>query len=211
VVASEESMTDRSEGTKVEDLIRRARSGSSAAFGELVARYESPLFNFLLRRTASAEDAEEIAQDAFVRAWQRIESYDSRWSFSTWLFTLARRLAATRSRSARPAARGQEALDLVTAKDEPGGDLTRTEERETLWSTADRILDSDQRAALWLRYAEELTVGEIAEVLGRSPVSVRVMLYRARARLAARLAPGPSGPRAGSRTAQTTGLRKVGA
>jgi RNA polymerase sigma-70 factor (ECF subfamily) len=203
-------MTDLSQGSNVEDLVRRAQTGSSAAFGELVARFESSLFNFLLRRTASAEDAEEIAQDAFVRAWQRIDAYDARWSFATWLFTLARRLAATRRRSTRPAAKGHEALDEVPVHADPGHDLTRTEERESLWSLADRVLDGDQRSALWLRYAEDLSVAEIAEVLGRSSVSVRVLLFRARERLASRLAPDTGSTRASSSPAGAAHLRKVG-
>lgn len=206
-------MTERSDARKIEDLVRRAQAGSAAAFGELVARYESTLFNFLLRRTSSVEDAEEIAQDAFVRAWQKISSYDSRWSFSTWLFTLARRLAATRGRSARPIPNGHEALDAVSVQADPGGALTDTEERASLWSIADRVLEKDQCSALWLRYAEDLSAAEIAEVLGRSTVSVRVMLFRARARLAQYLASDRPPTRGDARTVarlpEGTQLRKV--
>src|SRR6187401_559021 len=115
-------------GSSVEDLVRRARAGSSDAFQELVERYESPLFNFLLRRTACAEDAEELAQDAFVRAWRKFATYDDRWTFSTWLFTLARRLAATRGRFPRSSIGGDAALDGVPVHADPGGDLARTEE-----------------------------------------------------------------------------------
>ena len=182
-------------GSSVEDLVRRARAGSSDAFRELVERYESPLFNFLLRRTACAEDAEELAQDAFVRAWNKLASYDDRWTFSTWLFTLARRLAATRGRStqssARCSMRDGAVLDRVPVHADPGGDLARTEERANLWSIVDRVLDEDPRSALWLRYAEDRTMAEIAAILGRSTVAVRVMLFRARVRLAEHLEPAP--------------------
>jgi RNA polymerase sigma-70 factor (ECF subfamily) len=203
-------MTQPIHGSNVEDLVRRAQTGSSAAFGELVARYESPLFNFLLRRMASAEDAEEIAQDAFVRAWQKLDTYDPRWSFSTWLFTLARRLAATRTRSTRPSPKGHDALDGLSVHADPGRALTETEERANLWSIADRVLESDQRSALWLRYAEDLSVAEIAEVLGRSSVSVRVLLFRARGKLAQFLAPSPLEPRPATPLSERTQLRKVG-
>jgi RNA polymerase sigma-70 factor (ECF subfamily) len=203
-------MTDRIDSARPEDLVRRAQTGSSAAFGELVARYESPLFNFLLRRTSSAEDAEEIAQDAFVRAWQKIDSYDARWKFSTWLFTLARRLAATRMRSTAPSAQGNDALAGVSVHADPGLDLTRTEERANLWSIVDRVLESDPRSALWLRYAEDLTVPEIAEVLGRSAVSVRVMLFRARAKLEKHLEPPRADSSAAAPRAPTAHWRKVG-
>jgi len=176
-------------GSSVEDLVRRARAGSSDAFHELVERYESPLFNFLLRRTSRAEDAEEIAQDAFVRAWQKLASYDERWSFSTWLFTLARRLAATRGRFARSSIDASDVLDGVPVDADPGRDLASTEERANLWAIVDRVLDEDQRSALWLRYAEDRTMSEIGAILGRSTVAVRVMLFRARARLVRHLEP----------------------
>lgn len=176
------------EGASEKDLVRRAQAGSSAAFGELVDRYESPLFNFLLRRAASAEDAEEITQDAFVRAWRRIGLYDARWRFSAWLYTVARRLAATRTRSAAPRHQGSDALEDVRVHDDPARGLAHEEDKMSLWGIADRVLDEDSRSALWLRYAEDLAIPEIAAILGRSSVSVRVMLFRARARLAQHLA-----------------------
>lgn len=207
------TVTEPPDGRSLESLVRRAQAGSAAAFGDLVARYESPLYNFLLRRTASAEDAEDVAQEAFVRAWQKIDSFDPRWRFSTWLFTLARRLAATRGRSAGSsieAASGREDLDRVAVQADPGGDLARSEERSTLWSIADRILESEARSALWLRYAEDLTVAEIGKVLGRSSVSVRVMLFRARAKLGRHLEPRGAAAQAVARGAPATEWRKVG-
>jgi RNA polymerase sigma-70 factor (ECF subfamily) len=195
----------------VEDLVRRAQGGSSAAFGELVDRYESPLFNFLLRRAATPEDAEEIAQDAFVRAWRRIGLYDARWTFSTWLFTVARRLAATRTRSAAPRLQGSEALEDVRVHADPARELAREDDKMSLWSVADRVLDEDPRSALWLRYAEDLSIPEIAAILGRSSVSVRVMLFRARARLADHLAADRSGISAAVRAVGALPARRTGA
>jgi RNA polymerase sigma-70 factor (ECF subfamily) len=199
----------RAEGASVEDLVRRARTGSSAAFGELVERFESPVFNFLLRRAPSAEDAEELAQDTFVRAWKRLDRYDARWSFATWLYALARRLSATRNRRAAPAIEGGEALGDVPVLADPGRELARTEERANLWSIADRVLDDDPRSALWLRYAEDLSIEEIAQVLGRSQVSVRVMLFRARAKLGKALEPARRTSRIAAR-AETAQWRKAG-
>jgi RNA polymerase sigma-70 factor (ECF subfamily) len=203
-------MTESTDASRIEELVRRARTGSSIDFEALVARYESPLYNFLLRRTASAEDAEEIAQDAFVRAWRKIASYDPRWSFSTWLFTLARRLAATRERTRRPRADGGDALDGVSRELDPSRALSTLEESTNLWSIVDRVLDRDQRSALWLRYAEDSSVAEIAEVLGRSAVSVRVMLYRARARLARHLEASRGERRASPKRVESPQFGKVG-
>lgn len=209
-LASDRETRSSSGGSSVEDLVRRARAGSSAAFGELVDRFESPVFNFLLRRAASAEDAEELAQDTFVRAWRRLDRYDGRWSFATWLYALARRLSATRNRSSRPEVEGGDALVEVPVQADPGRDLARTEERANLWALADHLLEDDPRSALWLRYAEDLSIQEIARVLGRSPVSVRVMLFRARAKLGKALGPARETSSAFAARGRTTQWRKAG-
>jgi RNA polymerase sigma-70 factor (ECF subfamily) len=210
---NDRSTGERMPQSNVEDLVRRAQSGSSAAFGELVERFESSLYNFILRRVASPEDAEEVTQDAFLRAWRKLDGYDPRWSFATWLFTIARHLAATRRRvaSTKPAIAESSdgTVDDLAAREHTRDDLDRGDERGGAWSIADRVLGVDQRSALWLRYAEDLTVGEIAEVLGRSTVSVRVLLFRARATLARSLASGEREPRT-TPTRNGSRLRKVG-
>jgi RNA polymerase sigma-70 factor (ECF subfamily) len=171
-----------------EDLARAAQRGSPDAFGRLVQRFQEPLYNFLLMRTRNASDAEELAQEAFLRAWQRIGTYDARWRFSTWLFAVARNLAVGRLRAEQ--VRPGPAAPLVDVgapdADRPSG-LSRTEVRRGLWEVARRVLGAEPCDALWLRYAEDLTPLEIARVLGRRPSTIRVMLFRARARLAEHL------------------------
>ena len=155
-------------------------------------RFEGRLFNFLLRRTDTYADAEDLTQDTFVRAWQRIERYDPRWQFSTWLFTIARRTAATlhrrnRSRAGvRPPARESH---------DPARHVADRDQYRHVWDIASRLLSETQRTALWLRYAEDLPIKAIARVLGKTQVAVRVMLFRARQTLAAheRLEPGAAG------------------
>jgi RNA polymerase sigma-70 factor (ECF subfamily) len=168
-----------------EELARAAQRGSTEAFDGLVVRFQEPLYNFLLLRLRNASDAEEVAQEAFLRAWQRIAQYDGRWRFSTWLFAIARNLAITHHRGtqSRPSP-ALALLDVSARGTDPSGGLSRTELRRALWAVAARVLSAEQRDALWLRYAEDLSPQEIARVLGRRPSSVRVMLFRARARLA---------------------------
>jgi RNA polymerase sigma-70 factor (ECF subfamily) len=163
-----------------EELALRAQRGSRAAFSELVERFEGRLFNFLLRRVGSAADAEDLAQDAFVRAWQRIGTYKSDWRFSTWLFTIALRLAVSKARRtpARPRLiRDDQAVSEPSAADGEAG-------RGRIWALVEETLTPEQQTAVWLRYVEDLAMKDIARVLGRSQVSVRVMLFRARALLA---------------------------
>ncbi len=165
-------------------LALRAQKQSLPAFTELVTRYEQRLFNFLLRRVPCAADAEDIVQEAFVRAWQSIDRYDPTWEFSTWLYTIARRLAANEVASARRRARHQPTTNAHAQSTDPLQIVADRESQTNLWTIAQRVLNSDQQTALWLRYSEQMSVQDIANVLGRTRVSVRVLMFRARKALA---------------------------
>ncbi len=172
-----------------EELAVRAQAGGGPAmscFGELVKRFEVRLFNFLLKRTRSRSDAEELTQEAFTRAWERITSYDPAWKFSTWLYTIASRLAVSKHRrQSRESAwnsfdrAGPQGVDTLQVQDD-----RRLGSR--LWALAEDELSADQQTALWLRYAEDMSIGEIAKVMGKSQVGIRVSLFRARQALAKR-------------------------
>lgn len=167
-----------------EELAVLAQRDNVAAFGELVVRFEGRLFNFLLRRVASRVEAEDLTQEAFVRAWERIESYDPTWRFSTWLFTIASRLAVSEHRRRRPTV-VIDSADQMGRCDADVGDAEHTERGGSrLWALARVVLREDQHTALWLRYAEDMTIGEIAKVMGKTQVGVRVALFRARQTLA---------------------------
>ncbi|MHC4272217.1 MAG: RNA polymerase sigma factor [Planctomycetota bacterium] len=185
---------------EIPQLVSRARSGSLPCFAELVKRFEGRLYNFLLRRTRSAPDTEDLVQETFVRAWQRIDQYNPRWQFSTWLFTIGHRLAvaqivAQRQRRCRDAAPACVAR-VVSGGRDPAGPVADREQCRHIWALADRILPETQRTALWLRYGEGLGPKEIARVLGKSQVMARVTLFRAREALAAHLraADAPQAP-----------------
>jgi RNA polymerase sigma-70 factor (ECF subfamily) len=165
-----------------EQLAARAAQGSLDDFGELVKRFEVRLFNFLLRRTGSRSDAEDLTQEAFIRAWERIHRYEPKWRFSTWLFTIGARLAVSHHRRRRPLLRWIEEEDNESPSPlEVSDDITSGAK---LWRLAGRVLTPEQHTGLWLRYAEDMSIDEIAVVLKKSQVGVRVMLFRARQVLA---------------------------
>jgi RNA polymerase sigma-70 factor, ECF subfamily len=170
-------------------LAREAAAGRTEAFAELVRRYEGPLLRFLLLRSASREDAEELCQESFLRAWKQIGRYDPRWRFSTWLFTLARRLAVSAGRRAGPLDARATTTEAVVVNGGPEEEADSRERREGLWALSERVLSEDQRMALWLRYAEDQSTEEIGRVLGRRPAAVRALLFRARTVLAGHLDP----------------------
>ncbi len=177
-----------------EDLAREAQSGRELAarsFEELVARFEGPLYQFLLLRVGSCEVAEEIAQETFLRAWHKLPLYDPSRRFSTWLFTLGKHLAVShvRKRSSSEETQAPVHWDSPDATTDPADAAQEREEGIRLWRIASQVLKVEQRSALWLRYAEDLSIDEISRILGKRAVSVRVLLHRAREVLAKHLPP----------------------
>lgn len=167
-----------------ERLAALAQAGSAASFEQLVRRLQVPLVHFLLRRTRCLADAEDLAQDAFVRVYRSLASYSSKWRFRTWLFTIAHRLAINLSHRRRRAGPASPALDDLASSAAEVCDMVAVEEsRRSLWNTASTVLAADEVSALWLHYVEELSTAEVAQVLGRSRVAVKTMLFRARKRL----------------------------
>jgi RNA polymerase sigma-70 factor (ECF subfamily) len=173
-----------------EQLALLAQAGSAASFEQLVRRLQVPLVHFLLRRTGCLADAEDLAQDAFVRAHRSLASYSPKWRFRTWLFTIAHRLAINLSHRRRRTGQASSALDALASSAAEACDLVAADEsRQSLWNTATAVLATDEVSALWLHYVEELSTAEVAQVLGRSRVAVKTMLFRARKRLEPHLRP----------------------
>jgi RNA polymerase sigma-70 factor (ECF subfamily) len=163
------------------ELVAQTIRGSTTSFEQLVRRYQERLLRFLLTRCTSRADAEDAMQDAFVNAYRYLESYDPRWQFSTWLYRIAIRNAVqNRRRQAVEAEAGEDVPDILQ-------ECIQDAERENLWLTAKRLLARDVYAAMWLRYAEDMPVKEVARALGRPQSWTRVALLRARRRLAAAL------------------------
>lgn len=166
-----------------EELAGHAQRGCKACFAELVQRYTGRLLEFLRQRTGNMQDAEDLTQETFVKAYQNIGRYRSCWKFSTWLFTIASRLASSHYRRLRPS---QTAGQIESDGPEPADVAAQAEARQNLWAMA-RDLSKNQYETLWLRYVEDMSIKEIAKVMRKSQVNVRVLLYRARLNLAKRL------------------------
>lgn len=163
-------------------LVAAAQAGSADAFSELVQSYRKRLLRFLLTRCASFADAEDALQDTLINAYRYIRSYDPRWRFSTWLYRIAIRNAAK--------LRTHEVAELGELRDEESDPLLeciRHSESENLWFTARRALSSDMFTAMWLRYAEDMSVNDIARAMGRSVSWTKVNLLRGRRKLDAEM------------------------
>ncbi|HOD81199.1 MAG: ECF RNA polymerase sigma factor SigW [Planctomycetes bacterium ADurb.Bin126] len=171
-----------------EQLACQAQAGRSSCFAELVGRHERRLLTFLFRRIGSLGEAEDLLQDTFVRAWRNLDQYDPRWRVTTWLYTIASRLAASHYRKTR--SRPQTEADLSSAAStqaDPSDEVAASEQRDNLWALARRVLSGEQYDVLYLRYVEDFSVAQIADVVGKTQTHVKVLLFRGRNNLGSRL------------------------
>lgn len=166
-----------------EELARRSQLGCRASFAELIERYGMRLYDFLRYKTNSLQDTEDLVQDTFVKAYENIHRYDDSWKFSTWLFTIASRLASSHFRRLRP---WRPLGEIESGGIGPGQRMVKQESNECLWKMAGD-LSGNQYQALWLKYAQDMSIKDIAKVMRKSQVNVKVILYRARIHLAKRL------------------------
>lgn len=163
-------------------LVEAAQAGSVEAFTDLVRRYRDRLLRFLLTRCASYADAEDALQDTLINAFRYIRSYDSRWRFSTWLYRIAIRNAAK--------LRTPDVVEIGDLSDEENDPLMQCiadSETENLWISARHLLNDEVFAAMWLRYAEDMSVNDISKALDRSASWTKVNLMRGRRALDAEL------------------------
>jgi len=168
-----------------EKLAGQAQAGSLSDFEELVHRYEWRIFRFVANSFRNLADAQEVTQETFVSAYLNLQQFDVNRSFATWLFIIARRKCIDRHRAARPAT-GEEIPELTDLAD-PAALMMQREAEQDLWATARRSLPELHFHALWLKYAEEMSIQQIARVLRKTQVHVKVLLFRARTRLAREL------------------------
>ncbi len=174
-------------------LIRTTLAGEPAAFGQLVLKYQDRLVNTLYRLLGSAEDARDVAQDAFVQAFLKLETFRGSAAFYTWLYRIAFNLAMSHRRRQRPTvsldvSRSEHGLEPVDSQPPPEAQLARCD-RARLVHAALAELAVDYRQVVVLRELEGCRYEEIAQILELPIGTVRSRLFRARLQLRDHLAP----------------------
>jgi RNA polymerase sigma-70 factor, ECF subfamily len=170
-------------------LVAQTRQGEVDAFGELVRRYQSSVFGVCYRLMGHRQEAEDMAQEAFLRAYQRLDRYDSQRPFGPWVRRVAANVCLNQLQRKRPPQVPlEEETDEPVLPAEPGPEARReTRERdERLWE-AIGLLSPPQRAAIELRHFHAMTYEEIAHELRISLSEVKTHLFRARRALARRI------------------------
>ena len=175
------------------EIVRSVLDGDRDSFRWIVERYQSRVYTSIFRIVHHAEDAEDLAQETFVRAYRALGRYDPERPFAAWLLTIATRLSLNTVRRKEPqrvsldqpidAGETSEALtlmDVIRADAESASEAAATAELQARIEEATDRLPSSMRAVFNLRYQEDLPLAEIGKITGMSLTAVKVALHRAR-------------------------------
>ncbi|HET7275252.1 MAG TPA: sigma-70 family RNA polymerase sigma factor [Longimicrobiaceae bacterium] len=184
-----------------QDLVTVARSGSEAAYRELLDRYQRPVFSLVYRMVRDRELAEDIAQETFVKVFNSIDRYDPKYKFSSWIFKIASNLSIDNlrkrgpemvslegSRNARTADEMESTRITVESRGENPEEFLEAKELGTEIEAAIGSLRPDYRTAVILRHVEGRPYEEIAEIMGVPLGTVKTYIHRARSELRETLA-----------------------
>jgi RNA polymerase sigma-70 factor (ECF subfamily) len=174
------------DGVVMNDLqwIQSAKKGDEDAFAELVRRHSGGLHRAVARILADDTEAWDVVQMAFLKAWQKLDRYDPRYSFTTWLYRIGTNLAIDllRSRTSRERAHkaGSEHRLRLVGHGESAGARADSNEANNVLQQLVKILTPQQRSAFVLREMEGLETAEVAKVLDCSATTVRNHIFQAR-------------------------------
>ncbi len=171
-------------------LVRRAQAGDAEAFGALVTAHQQFVYNLAWRALGNSEEAEDAAQEAFVRAWLALPNFRGQAQFRTWLYRIVTNLCCNRlPRLRRDLAALGEAEVLNVPAEQPHGleDELEAGERRAFLHAQIESLPESYRVLVLLRFQQGLPYEEIATVLSLPLGTVKTGLHRARARLRAAL------------------------
>jgi RNA polymerase sigma-70 factor (ECF subfamily) len=158
------------------EIIARVIKGDRQAFAMLVDEYKTPVYNLAYRMTSSAEDAEDLTQEIFIRAYQYLWRYDRRRKFFTWLYTLALNLIKNHIRKNKKENLSKELRDSAHADNKLLPEEKMIEDQEMI--TCLSKLEDELRAMIIMKFQQELSFEEIAAITGKSLSAVKMTIYR---------------------------------
>jgi RNA polymerase sigma-70 factor (ECF subfamily) len=164
-------------------IIERAAAGDQAAAAELIRTHQRSLFAYILRMSGKPEISEDIVQDAFVRVLTNLDRFDPRFRFSTWLFTIAKRLYVNAMQKHKPVYDTEIVGNAGGGWDEPSGTLSDREDAGNARSAIDLALSklsSEQREIIILFHQQDWPIAQIAEYLDMPEGTVKSHLHRGR-------------------------------
>jgi RNA polymerase sigma-70 factor (ECF subfamily) len=186
----EKCLVMRYQGFEDEQIwLEEARDGNKEAFGSLIEAYQTPVFNLAYRMLSNADEAEQAAQEAFIRAWTRLDSYNPQHKFSTWLLSITSNYCIDLIRKRRkqllsidgplpphPALTSERSMG-------PEAQAVQSEEQDVVQVLLN-TLPEEYRETVILRYWYDMSYDEIADVMKTTVSAIKSRLFRARRQLA---------------------------
>ncbi len=174
-------------GPSDSEIISRVLRGEQNAYAELVNRYQNYVFTLTLRLIKSREDAEEVAQDVFVKAYRSLADFRGESKFSTWLYTITNTTSITFLRKKKLEVHSldnEKVFEIAASKDSGSrANLVEQKSRVSMVTRAIALLSPDDAEIITLFYKVEQSLDEIGKILGLETNTVKVRLHRARTRL----------------------------
>lgn len=165
-----------------QEIIGRVLGGDRSAFAGLVEKYQGPIFNLAYRMTGSREDADDLTQEIFIRAYQQLQRFDQSKKYFTWLYTvginLIRNHLKKNARNVSHLAAVGSALEHHKQEDGRGEGDRLSDDRMIRLEKIIQQLPVDLREAIILKFVQDLTFEEVAAVTGDSLSAVKMRIYR---------------------------------
>ena len=166
--------------------IDKVKAGDVASFSHLVERYKDMAYTVALKIVRNSEDAEEVAQDSFIKAFQQLNTFQGKSKFSTWLYTIVYRTAISKTRKKKLEVTDIDAYVINSYSTESSSSqidaLTHEEQQKYIAKAIDQLPELDA-LLVTLFYMNDNTLDEIKDITGYSKTNVKVRLFRARKKL----------------------------
>jgi RNA polymerase sigma factor (sigma-70 family) len=173
------------------DLIEQTLTGNQSAYADLVKRHQRFVFTLAMRFTKTREDAEEVAQDSFIKAYRNLQAFQGQSKFTTWLYSIVYTTAMTFLRKRRlDTSSIDDENNFIQVENQNAGfenNMAENKSRSFYLNQAIEQLSADDATIITLFYKGEQSLEEIAVTLGIEPNNVKVKLFRARQRLKEKL------------------------
>ncbi len=159
-------------------LVRETLGGGLGAFDQIVRAHHRRVFNFVFQLTRQRQDAEDLTQQTFIKAFNHLARFDGSRPLINWLLTIARNGTLNHFRAAK---KWEEIpASLAGSEPSPAHAAESRDRSRTLWERARMVLSRREFEVLWLRFGEDLSIKETAGVVGLTQTHVKVLVFRAR-------------------------------
>lgn len=164
-------------------IIELVQQGNTQAFSHLVEKYQDIVFSIALKVLKNRDDAQEMAQESFIKAFRSIHSFQGKAKFSTWLYSITYNTCITHTRKKKPVTTQIESIPVSEEETMDASDDLTGEEKSRYLEAAMKMLPEEDYTLIILYYYEDQSIEEICQITGLTESNAKVKLFRARKKL----------------------------